>query len=947
MICVAAFTTDAGELKVLFLSDANTGNSAKDVLGIPGIYDAVLASNPGLELHLEQLSGGINSYRTKMFALVAGGKFESKDHTSYLHKVLAVPPTAVPSMLSMLSEDMRQDVSDSLDAIHFYETVKEGDKLCLSGEALSHLDPALREKMTSVRRSYVLKGTENQDIFQKSAEDTFGVALPALDAIHAGDDNAVSTLDILRIVAPYRKQEGANRFGYRAIYHTPYYKVDERLAGMVPNDMSWLSGISANDTVGIQTNEQHMRNNLYILYCADVSRFVVEMVTGVFLSTPLGSIISRLCVKRDEELTQYLCEELKEKSNDDVSCSLPLATVDTLMQGGWVGTSVAQAIKENLEIAPGYLKSLLESRPLDQRTVDCDNLQFMLSLTDEQEQEFTDLMIKMGYLSSAMHRFLVGICKKAYSVNWGHTGATLAIPGFIERSKFDSINKEVASYLLDRAMDVEPDPEKYSVLFVQAEEDDDDSFGDVLLNENVPQQDEITTGLTYYVTTDTMQKIRNNSLPYDYFSTKATAAQTTEAAVVEYWRNVNGDTNLDMFLTYAYLNTGDVYVLIDSFLKLMRWGSRKPKLLVFPEHPEIRYVFDLNKGMRTENLFITDERDLVKVNGCDYSLAGFLTSTSNSAFKGGKIIGFVLAKDYGMVKKLFLASWVDVGEIAKENTAVIGDLMLLTKLVFNEDTVIPIEDFGTSHFEFYVSDRAIQEGLRLKIQPKDLSTLALLTTSGILDSASYLKSLKNDRIITVRDRQYDTLRRYVNTLETFYAEHGTEVSMIETSMDLAALATVFLEMYASADGKQDGNTAAAQATLSKLDLGFDTAPQIEWDETPLEGKFTLIEDTAMASTIDPIQFTDRQVQGVAARARNRIVLLLLNRDGKYIFCRKNITQKEVLLIPNKNPQAAKPYSISGKSYTTIKPLMNQLLTGGKATIQGVPAVLHKSLEGFV
>lgn len=941
MLKTVQFVTDDGNVKRMLLFDSESGNSAKEIMSVPGVYDNVACTQDNLSIKLNKLSGGINGYKTHCFGLVVNDNVVTEDMTQLLHQALMVPVTAVSAVLATYPEDVRDDVSKAIDIIHYCENIKESDKLCIPAEAFSEMDKETADRMMSVRRSYILKNTENQEIFQKSPTDTFGVLLPPLQDIHYGDDG-ISALDLLRVLAPYRKQVSAGAYSYRSIYHTPYFKVDMRLRGMIPSDMSWITGYSSNDTLEIQSNEQHMMNNLNMYYCSDVSRYVAEMVSGIFFDTTIGSLISRLCIKRAEDLIYYLCDEIRGESNDQISCDLQFTDVFELYQNGWPITGVTRLIKDNLVIKEGYLKSVILNRPNDRRIVDCDNLPFVLDISDVEEQEFTDIMIKQGFISGAMQRFLIGLCRTAYAVNWGHTGATTAIPGFVVKSALEEIDKQLSTYLFDRSKSDYIEPEKYPNLFLQesSESDDDEIFSD-------EGREEVSSNMNYYVTSETMQKMMSNSLPYDYFSTKATAAQSSEAAVVEYWKTVNGENNLDVFLSSVLLKTADASILFESFVKLCRWGSIKPKLLVFPKHPDVRHVFDLNTGMRMDNLVITNEADLIKVNGCDYYIESALCSNSNTGLAKDRIIGFCLAKNYGMVVKRFLASWNDLGEIVASGEHIIGDFVTVSPMTLNPEEPSYIESFENISHEFYLTDKAIEEGLKLKVQPKDLSPLALMTSPSVLDSMGYLKALKNDRVITLKDRQYDILHRYIDAVNRFYSKNSKAILSVQSSIDLMVLSTAFLEVFnEDTSVKQDSNVLTAANTLSKLDLGLNDVVSIEWDTTELSGKFYLIADKELISDLPPIEFSDRQLQSIAANTHNRIILLMLSKDGKYIFCRKDLRPQEVLLVPNRNPNSKQAYSIAAKPYSELAPLIEALQAGKHPTVKGVPAVLHESLKGL-
>lgn len=952
MLRVVSITDSENIGHNILLCDADNGHDVRSIVEFPDVYSTFMEQNPGVSLFLVKLEGSIGSYKTACYGLEVEGEYIPDDVTALLSQLLTIPETAAKAIIANYPEEMQTAANNAVAAVKYCEELSPGVKLCLPKEAFSRLPSEVVQEMSSVRSSYVLKNTDNQEIFQTSYDAPFGILLPDLDAIHSTNGDLLSALDILRVVAPYRTKTGRDAYSYSSIYHTPYYKVDPRLMGMVPSQFaSWIDGYSSNDTLDIQPNEQHMVSNLKTLICADVSRYVREMVSGIFFDTPLGSMISRFCDKRDAEVTQQLCQDIKERGNDDVRCDISFSDVDELYKAGWYQSDVVRTVKKSIVMGESYLHDLIVNRPRDRRTIECGNLPFSLDLTDEQEQEFTELLIEQGYISSSMQRFLIDLCKRAYEVNWGHTGAAKSIPGFVDRGAVEYLNQSIGEYTTDCMAKELPDMAKYPALYLQGDssnDDDEDSIFDV--GGDSSPRDELTSHFDYYVTVETAQKIDAGTLPDDYFSTPASAAQTTEASIVEYWRNVNGENNLESFLSMAFIKTSDVNVFSECLIKLMRWGERKPKTLVLQKHPEVRNIFDLGKGMIVDNTVIVDESTLVKVNGCEYTFAFPIVSASNT--NGGLhqeyIIGFGLQKDYGNVKKLYLASWLDLGEMLEEDAINIADFLTITKLDLNMQSCKVIEPLAKEKYEFYVSDSNIDEAFRLKVQAKELSALALLVNPGVMESVEYLRSLKNEELITLKDRQYDFLRRYTDTLNRFYAVHANDVKAVTNSIEFRELIAAFFAMFKSGPtAKVDANTARAASTVQTLNLEGVTTKEVKWDTSPLEGKFRIIYDVDMKAALPPIEFFDANMKAISAKLRNRVVLLLLQTDKKFIFCRKEIGVNEVLVLTGKDAQGVEKRRIASQAYTVFDDAFQHLLKGETRTIKGVPVVLHESLKDFV
>lgn len=952
MIRTIKFAKQDGSVCRVFLGDPMSGHSAKDIVTVPGVYDEI-ASTLGktAQLKLELLVGAIGSYSTTCFALTVDGQCEEEDVTSFTMPVITLPDTAAKAIIATYSDTIADAVTDALDALHFYESIHEDHKLCLPEVAFSKLDPVLASKMISVRKSYNLRSIDNQEIFQKSFDSDYNIELPSVEAIHGSSDELISALDILRVIAPYRKMEYPGAYSYKSIYHTPYYKVDLQLRGFVPSYFAWIDGYSSNDKLEIESNERKIAQNLQTLIYSDISHYIAEMISGVFFDTPLGAAISRLYVRRDPEVVQQLLNDIQQHNSTDASCSLTFSQIEELQSSGWGEGNVTRVLRSSISFSPTYLKSMVESRPVDHRTVDCENIPFTLDIADDQERDITDMMIKMGYISSAMQRFLIDLCKKAYRVNWGHTGATLAIPGFVLQSKLSAVDKDAGAWVSERLSnpDVVADSRAYQTLYVASSDTSDiDNIG----GEDNDNASELYVRMDYYMTGETIEKVRTGTLDYDYFTSKPSPGQQTkEAAVIEYWRTVRGDNNLDNFITVALLQTADPSILVECFVKLMRWGERKSKLLVLQKHPEIRHVFDLYSGLRIDNTSIVDESMLVQHNGCDYTLNGFLCSDSNPGVNKNHIIGFLLEKDYGIVKKNYLASWIDIGEMYANNSITIGDFMSMTPINLTPSEYISIEAFEKRDYEIYLSDTSIQEGLKLNVQPKDLSAIVLLTRPAIMNSKEYLISLRDTTVIGLRDRQYDILHRYTTAISKFYRLYAAKISAVKTTVDLAELAGEFLKVFQNGESeKQDANSATAANALQKLNLTGNadaSSDVVKWDTSTLTGPFTIVTDTEMASTIPPIEFSDPALVELARKTGNRIVLLLQVKSDKIIFCRKDITASEVQRRVKTDETGRKKQIISRQRYNTFAADFAHLLTGGTKKLKDVPVVLHQSLQGFV
>lgn len=948
MITGVTFVRKEGTSCKVFIADQENGYSVKGILTVQGEYSNLVGLT-GASLHLEKLIGSIGDYQTTMFGLVVEGVSNILDITDNIGHLLTVPDTAAKVLLNSMSEDMKDLLQEAVESLRYYEGISEASKLTLPNEVFDRLPAESANKMKSVRKSYILRSTDNQEIFQKGCNEEYGVLLPSVEDIHSGANTDVSPVDILRVIAPYRKEERPGHFSYKAVYHTPYYKVLPQIRGFVPQHLSWLAGHSVNNTRDIQPFEKHMANNLKNLICSDLSRYVSEIVSGIFFDTLFGATLSKLCDKRPQEVLNSLLSDLREYNSEDVSCEIPFSDVEELLRNGWVQSEVASTVKRYLNMKPGFLRSLVTQRPRDRRVIMCDNLPFTLNIADSEEQEFTELLIEGNFISSAMHDFLLNLCQAAYCTNWGHTGAARTIPGFAFRSNMDAVSQYIAKYLDNVFNKGDTSSVAHPNMYVKNFANTDTTDDDIVIYEGGDGgEDEITRAFDYYITAETEFKIENNSLESEFFTTPPSAASSSEAGVVEYWRIVNGGSNLENFLSSAFLRTANSDIFIEAFIKLMRWGSNKPQLLVLQNNPEVRDVFDLNTGKIEDNISIVDESELVKHNGCDYSLAGFLMTDSNPVVQPSMIIGFLLEKDYGKVRKNYLASWLDMAEMFSDDASVnVAEFATVTKVNMDPSSFVAIETFATKDGNLYVSDSNIKEGLKLEIPAKDLSALALLTTAGVTGSVEYIRSLKNEHIITLRDRQYDILRRYFAAVSQFYNLCGGMVNKASTTLELSGLITQFSKIYSSGtESKQDANEARAHAALKSIDLeGSSAEPSsVDWDTTPLEGKFYLIHDTGMKAALVPIEFTDPNVRKVAMKLRNRVVLLLLQTSDKCILCRKDIKESEVKIISKAKPDGSKALTLGNFPFEKLEGVFTNLQKGVACTISGMPAVLHESLR---
>lgn len=934
MIRIVNFRFGDGDFP-LFIDDTETGYSGKDILTKPGVYEEV--TGEGFSLPIAELNGSIDGYATKLMGLIANveesalNKYPVQDCTNIVKQLLTVPETAARMLINNANEDTQEFMQSALDTIHYYESVTKDTKVFLPEEAFGFVDEDIAKSMRSSRHVYVLKNVDNQEFIQKDCQSPYGIVLPDVDDLHSDVEVSPSALDILRVIAPCRRELQPGVFQYNGIYHTPYYKVDPKIRGAIPSYLSYLNGYAKNDKLGIQAFERHMADNLTTFIRADTARYVGEIATALLMATQFGQSVRRICACQSTELMQSLVSELQSICPNGFTVDLTYDSMKEIESG----KSAASLLKSAIKFDDSALLSFIEETAKTQHTADTRNLPFVLDMSDDLKERATEKLIEKSVISMPVHDHLIALCSRAYEVNWGHSGAARAIPRFVLTTTIEQMDSVLAAYVQAKVTG-KPAPSNidFSVLYPtipkQQDEQDDFDGGD---------DDEIFTQFDYYITNDTAYKLRTGTLPNDYFFSQATGAETSEANIVEYWRKVNGTNNLSYFISSSFTATGTVSVLIESFLKLMRWGDVKPSLLVFPDHPEIRNAFDLSQGKEIPNVAVVDESQLNRVNGCKYVIE---TPVMAGDILGREpaLVGFLLSSDYG-VKKYTLASLVDVGEMVEKNAIDIADLKTVQVVQLAGSPML--DEFVNEGYDFYTSNYNIEMGLEYNTPPATFSELALLIEPGMLRSAEYLRAIQSSMVITTKDRQYQNLKTYTEVIKALYSEFGAQLEAGQTdTVELAKICGRAYNLFVSGAGKQaqDANEVRAASTIASLNLEGG----IQYDNRELTGKFAIISDVQMQSTFPSIEFTDPQVKKLAERLSNRVILLLLEADDAFVLCRKDIGASELLIKDGK---------IEHKRYSVVAQLVDGLKQGRRVAITDSktgskkPAKLHQSLSEYI
>lgn len=933
MIVYFLFNTDGCDVPV-FVEDTESGYTGIDVLVKPQAYKEVTLGL--MRLQLADAKGSINGYSTQCMPLILDipdenfDKIQFVDLTEQLKQVVSLPSTAASMVINRMDEASREQLNTALEVLHYYETVTTDTKVFLPEECFQVLGPDIASKMRSVRSVFALQSKDNKEIIQKDCNSNYGIVLPTVESLHSKIDVSPSALDILRVIAPYRREVAKGAFQYNGVYHTPYYRVDPKIRGMVPSYLKNINGLPKNNELPIQSFEKHMYDNLFMFIMEDVSYYINDIVTSVFLLTPFGQQLRNLFRCQNEELLQELFNDIMTKRPDGVEINVTYTEIKDLYSDTFEITALSQLVKSKLKLSDDYIGDVILPEMKRIHVVDIDQLPFVIELSDSMKELATQAA-QGCCITLAMLEFCISLCLKAYEVNWGHTGATRAIPHFGAMPSIQVMDRTMSAFLSQMLGQVSaPSDVNFKLLYkeIEADSDDDDMFSD--------DADEASANFDYYITNETAQRIVLGTLPRDYFNPGShPISGSKEAAIVEYWHKVNGNLNLSSFISNTYLSTGSVEVLLEAFYKLMRWGDNKPTLLVFDNLFEVRTVFDLNTGEEIQNTAIVDESALILYNGCKYHMEAALTAQDVIPGKSG-IVGFLLSKNYGEIKKYTICSWVDIGESIVKQEIDIDLLKTLSKVDISDDARVDITATAEKGCAVFTSAANISKGLHYDVVPAEFSELALLQTAGILRSSEYMKSKQNTVLITTRDRQYDILTRYCNVLRKVTAEENVLSSDEISTNEISAIAVRIYELFNAAEGKEDANDARSSQAVKQLNIDLGTP---SWDESELVGKFALVSDMEMESSLTSIEFSNEQVKKLAMKLRDRVVLLMLDTPEALLLCRKDVQPSEISIVN---------HNVEHRKYTAIAPAIKAILGGKNANITArdgtkKPIRIHSSL----
>lgn len=983
MVRTADLIDSQGALLPLYVGDDITGYSTHDIITDPEAYAALLQAYPGSNIYIAQLEGNIGSYKTILYGLVWVSTHQPEPITNSLSRLLSVQDTARMALLQAEPLEEREKLELAIKCIKESEQITSKTYISLPEEALEFLSDEDKASMKAAKQEFELKAIDNQDVFQKNFDSEFCIMLPTIDEIHQSNGFNFNNLDILRNIMPCRKP--GNRTEYFPLYHTPYYKIDYSTGRTIPAFLSWLEGFNRNNLLDIQPNERRMQKNLQNLYKADITRYTEGILTHIFFKTKLGLLFLKVPYLRERDtITEILAdinalltssEEFKAYNATDIF-HISLSEIENLWEMGWTQNAVINQIVNNLHLPFDYLKSIADACGPGLRVINPDNNRFTLSFPEDQINYFTDYFIENGFMTDALRRFFVQLCQYAYQVNWGHTGTAGSISCLTLQANILDMRKLMTDYINIRLNNEPFKVTDFIDLYADSYQDPTTADSDVDFDSftaSTGGDDSQGVAYNHYLSETTLKLLQNSGdgASVNIVNSKFTGAESSSDKIIERYRSVNGDDNISSYLEDAYNITLDPNVFIETFIKLLRWGDRKPRTLILASH-ELPFVFDLNNGQVTSNRFTVNEELLVKHNGCDFSFDGILYSNSNEArLSSTTIIGFVLNKTYQVSKdssevfsKRVLASWDDMVELLSAGAINIAEFKAITPLNKYASTPIYIEKLESEEITFYESKATMSEALKRKCKAVELSQLFLLTQSSILNTRNYTNCLKPSfKVISQQHVQLDILRRYVTDLNKFYAKYSVDLEKLGTTADLSKLVALyhnFKEQGGATVAAKDHNQTVANSTLQAMNLGGtpvnksaysssstsspNSLAQVRYLNDELEGKFILMVDRfANLPDLPAMKFTNPVLQKISSRLNDSIIFLLLEKKDKWLICRKDLRDTEVDTTVKNGKRV-----INTQVYANqFEKLFKLVVAGRVPKISGKPVYLHESMREAV
>lgn len=940
------YVSVGGDKFPIILNETGTQYSGVNILYKPGVYEEL--QKMGVSSFLYELEGTIGNYATKMIGLVpvleADTKVQMIDYTNHLTTLLSMPETAANALIERQSEDVQRIYLDGIETIRAYEALNYSNKVYLPESAFEYMGEGIAAKMRPSSTIVPLKDVDNQVIFQKAYDAEYGFSLPDLSQLHSSYVPTADTLEFMRILAPYRGAS-EDKSSYNSIYHTPHYRVHPRLRGTILSHLSWLNGKAKNDTLPIQPYERHMFDNIVTFFKSDTMWRTPNIVNGLFENTRIGRTLQLIVNYHDADSLSEFVSQIKAECGDGSKISFDLTPNDEvellkLFNDNFSKNDIIAVLRRALKVSDDYILDMLNALKPAQ-IVNSNGIYGFFDVSDNVRNEAEKIFIEKAVITDEAFSYICSMCICAYQVNWGHTGATHSVPGLEFMTGCDNIDKAMSAYLNGIKTGKQEAGNVLAPIYskdydIDNSDSDDDSGDDFGIQ------------VHYYCTDATRVLLQDGKLNSEFFERTLPISSMQAASeadrIVQYWKWVRGDSNLRNFINQVFVLTADIKVLAEIFVKLCRWGDNKPMLLVIADHPEVRTVFDFAVAKEIANTAIVDENDLVYVNGCSYSLERFIVGKD---IVGGKntIFGALLSRNYG-IKKFYVASLTDIGEMIVNNKVDIADLKTIQSydVSLGSKYVIDTNELESISHTMFISDKARVEGLEKQIAPVDLNDAALLCTPMILRSSAYLRSKNNKEVITLKDRQYKILEGYVRVLNKISQSMPLVIDdnpVIDTTKFISCCRAVYQAMEGQ-NAVQSANEVRANANAAQLKFG-DEEQTIKFDTTPLEGQFTLVSDVEMQAAMENITFSNESMVRLSQRMHNRVVMLILITDDKMIFCRKDIRPNEVRIYNN---------TVDVKKYSKFAPHIEALRSGKNPVANFANGTkktlyLHESMKDFV
>lgn len=919
-----------GQQYFLFLYDTVLRIGAKDLMENPSAYEQVCSAH-NVDIYLAKIDGLMGSREVNQYVLLIGSRADSEavdleDVGGFMH-IAQLPETARGAVIASYDSETASLFRNMLSSFTYCETIDTNSTCYLPDSALMYLDESEQQAFKNSKKFNLNNFDMGSIVIQKDSTSEFSFMLPPYSDINVDATDCVSIDEMLRISAPYRIQERPNsKYEYEAKVHTPYW-LNEPTNKFVYDMFPWLNGYSKSSLLPLQDNELALYKRLMDYVRGYTQRYISDILVGIYLSSANGIIVRKLLNIKPtgaESLTELLpvvkslLVDVMTTLPEGLTCAFDVDSIDSYCSEDFlIGGKFSRDIGKSFSVSSQFLKSIIKEHMDSSRSrrIDVTRLGFMFDLSDSVKNEMLPILIDNGFIARPCYTYLYKLCETAYAIHWGHNGIACAVPSLIDKtpSNLEDYGNSVADVLNRVLLGIES----------KARSKNSNSSSDVF---DFDDGDDAVIAYNHYIG-DTNRKLIESGGDVDNSSTIANPADR----VIERYRLIGGIDYLESFVSKIYNQVHSYGIIIETFIKLMRWGERKPQALVYPEHPEISDEFNLFEGIMVPNSHVFNDDDLIETNGCRYHLDSILVADSQIMRQDKPIVGFKLRQDYTNERyRYFVASWLDIGEMVVENKISVAELLAAYDISYQVETANTIEDVDA---EYYASDSNIKQAFESNVKPEELNVCVKFYRN-VLDSREYIQATSTEHPIGLSDRQFILLKKYVEALRVVYNNNEEKLKSISSTLDLLPIAKQVYEVYNSSGALVDHNQATASSTLSKLNLNY------EYVDCELDGKFILLDDSKFLTSLNPIVFTDTKLSDLMTRSKRKIVLLMMERDDCFILCKKDIAVSEVrtkLNADGKNVIHMMEASKLTKAYDAI--------LKGKVAYQGKPVKLHTSLKG--